>query len=174
MSSSLIGGITAGVGALTSIGSAIASAAAGRKAYKRQGKIIDAAERRNEAWYKRNINENATERADAVAALERQREVMAERSRRAAGTAAVMGGSAEAVAAEKAAQNAALGDTVADIALAGAARKDAVEQQYLTKLEAIENARIAREAARAQQTAAAASQLSQTGTQLAEAGLKMI
>ena len=55
------------------------------------------------------------------------------RNRAAAGTQAVMGGTEESVAAAKAANNRALADAAAQIAVAGEQRKDAIEQQYLQR-----------------------------------------
>lgn len=156
------------------IAGAITAAAAGRKAYKNQGKIIDRMEKDNLAWYNRRYNEDATERADAVAALAKQREVMAERNARNAGAAAIMGGTSEAMAAEKQAQNAALADTASQIALAGAARKDAIEQQFINTRDAIAERRMQREAERAKNVSAAGSQLSSMGAGLIEGGAKMM
>lgn len=55
---------------------------------------------------------------------------MKKRSQAAAGAQAVMGGTEESVAAAKAANNQALADATAQIAVNGERRKDAVEQQY--------------------------------------------
>lgn len=157
----------AGTGALMGIAGAITSAVAGSKAYKNQGNIVRQKKRDNEQWYNRRYNENQTERADAVAAIEKQREVMAERAKRAAGTAAVMGGTAESIAMEKAAQNSAMADTMSQIALSGLQRKDAIEQQYMATRDALADLEYQREAERAKNISAAGSQLSSIGAAMA-------
>lgn len=55
------------------------------------------------------------------------------RNRQAAGTQAVMGGTDESTAAAKAANNRALADATAQIAVNGEQRKDQIEQQYLQR-----------------------------------------
>lgn len=55
------------------------------------------------------------------------------RNRQAAGTQAVMGGTDESTAAAKAANNQALADATAQIAVNGEQRKDQIEQQYLQR-----------------------------------------
>lgn len=87
--------------------------------------------RKNQNWYNRRYNEDATQRADAQAILTRTEEEIRNRNRQAAGVRAVMGGSEESVAATKAANNKALSDAVTNIVVNGEARKDAIESQYL-------------------------------------------
>ena len=64
-------------------------------------------------------------------------DLIRQRNRAAAGTQAVMGGTEESVAATKAANANALADTAAQIAVAGANRKDNIESQYITRKGAI-------------------------------------
>lgn len=118
------------IGAGLSIAGSVAGGVAARKEAQKRAAMLESEKARNQAWYDRRYNEDSTQRADAQAALTRMREAMAERSARAAGTAAVMGGTEESVAAEKAAQNNALAGAVSDIAARGEARKDSVEAQY--------------------------------------------
>ena len=87
--------------------------------------------RKNQDWYERRYNEDATQRADAQAVLTRVEDDIRKRNRAAAGTQAVMGGTEESVAAAKAANNEALANAAANIAANGEARKDAIESQYL-------------------------------------------
>lgn len=87
----------------------------------------------NQSWYDRRYNEDATQRADAQRMLAMTNQAMKERNKAAAGTAAVMGGTEESVAATKAANANALADTAAQIAVAGANRKDQIENQYMAK-----------------------------------------
>jgi len=78
----------------------------------------------------RRYNEDATQRADAQRMLALTEQAIRNRNRAAAGTAAVMGGTNESVAAERAANAQAYSDTASQIAAAGAARKDKIEEQY--------------------------------------------
>ncbi|MDY6301481.1 MAG: hypothetical protein SPL96_06265 [Bacteroidales bacterium] len=102
-------------------------------ALKKQIKAIESQKRENQAWFDRHYNEDATQRADAQRMLTMTMDRISQRNRAAAGAAAVMGGTAESVAAEKAANAQALADTASQIAAAGAARKDRIEGQYLNR-----------------------------------------
>lgn len=100
------------------------------KAMKRMKRNLEEQKRENQAWFDRRYNENATQRADAQQAISLMREEMNKRNQAAAGAQAVMGGTEESLAAAKAANNQALADATAQIAVNGERRKDAVEQQY--------------------------------------------
>jgi len=126
MIGSLIG---AGLGAAASIIGGIKAGKESRKARR----MLDRMGADNQAWYDRRYNEDATQRADAQRMLQMTMDRMRQRNRAAAGTAAVMGSSTEAVAAEKQANAQALADTASQIAAAGAQRKDQVEGQYLQR-----------------------------------------
>lgn len=100
------------------------------KAMKRMKRNLEEQKRENQAWFDRRYNENATQRADAQQAISLMREEMKKRSQAAAGAQAVMSGTEESLAAAKAANNQALADATAQIAVNGERRKDAIEQQY--------------------------------------------
>ena len=100
------------------------------KAMKRMKRNLEEQKRENQAWFDRRYNENATQRADAQQAISLMREEMNKRNQAAAGAQAVMGGTEESLAAAKAANNQALADATAQIAVNGERRKDAIEQQY--------------------------------------------
>lgn len=121
------GAIGAGLGAIGSIFGGISAS----KAMKRVKNNLNEQRRRNQDWYDRRYNEDATQRADAQAILTRTEESIRNRNRQAAGAQAVAGGTEESVAAEKAANNAALASATTNIAVNGEARKDAVESQYM-------------------------------------------
>ena len=95
----------------------------------------------NQDWYDRRYNEDATQRADAQRLLQMTEESIKNRNRQAAGTQAVMGGTEESVAAAKAANSQALADATSQIAASADARKDAIEQQYLQRKNANDEAR---------------------------------
>lgn len=119
------------------IGSAIGAAGAifggikASKAMKAMKKNVEAQRAKNQNWYDRRYNEDATQRADAQRMLTQVREDIRNRNKQAAGMQAVMGGTDESVAAAKEANAKALADTASQIAVNAEARKDAIEQQYL-------------------------------------------
>lgn len=108
-----------------------------RKMMKEQEKLLNAEQADNQSWYDRRYNEDATQRADAQRMLQMTEENIRNRNRQAAGTAAVMGGTDESLAAERAANANAMADTAAQIAVAGANRKDDIESKYIAKKDAI-------------------------------------
>lgn len=161
----LIGAAIQGASALAG---GISSAIANRKAQQAQ----EAQRRQNEAWYDRNYNADPTQRASAQAALTKMRELMQERSRAAAGQAAVMGAGGEVAAQEKKAQNSALADTVSNIAAAGDARKDAIEDRYLDTKQGLDNAEVAQQLQRSKNIATAATEAGKVAAGIAASGLE--
>ena len=103
------------------------------KAMKKAKQNVEEQIRKNQDWYDRRYNEDATQRADAQRILTMTEESIKNRNRQAAGTQAVMGGTDEGTAAAKAANNQALADATAQIAVNGEQRKDQIEQQYLQR-----------------------------------------
>lgn len=120
------GAIGAGLGAVGSILGGISAS----KAMKRVKKNLQEQRRKNQDWYDRRYNEDATQRVDAQAILTKTEESIRNRNKQAAAAQAVMGGTEESVAAAKAANNEALATATANIAVNGEARKDAIESQY--------------------------------------------
>ena len=98
---------------------------------KKVQKNLENQQRENQDWYDRRYNEDATQRADAQRILAITEQNIRNRNRQAAGTAAVMGGTDESVAATKAANASAMADAASQIAIAGDQRKDSIEQQYM-------------------------------------------
>lgn len=129
----LLGGVIGGaVGAVGNIFGGISK----NKMLKQQMKMVNEAKRDNQNWFDRRYNEDATQRADAQAMLTQTAEAIKNRNRQAAGSAAVMGGTEESVAATKEANAKAMADATSQIAVAGERRKDAIEQQYRAKNDA--------------------------------------
>ena len=123
----LFGGIVGGaLGAAGSIFGGISAS----KAMKKVKKNLQEQQRKNQDWYDRRYNEDATQRADAQAILTRTEDSIRNRNRQAAGAQAVMGGTDESTAAAKAANNEALATATTNIAVNADARKDAIESQY--------------------------------------------
>lgn len=119
------------------IGSAIGAAGSifggikASKAMKKAKANIEAQRQKNQDWYDRRYNEDATQRADAQRILTQTEESIKQRNKQAAGTQAVMGGTDESVAAAKAANNQALADATSQIAANAEARKDNIEATYM-------------------------------------------
>lgn len=85
------------------------------------------------SWYDRTYNEDATRRADALHILNRTEKALRERTRAAAGRGAVMGGSENTAAAERASASETLANTASAIAGAAQERKDRIESEYLRR-----------------------------------------
>lgn len=103
------------------------------QAMKKAKENVEQQQRENQDWYDRRYNEDATQRADAQRILQITNEQIKQRNKAAAGTAAVMGGTEESVAATKQANAQAMADAASQIAVAGEKRKDGIEQQYMAK-----------------------------------------
>lgn len=121
------------IGGAMNIASGIIGGISASKAMKKVKRNIEERKDANEAWFNRRYNEDATQRADTQRILARTEDSIRQRNRQAAGAAAVMGGTDEALAASRAANNDALADATSRIAVNAEAQKDAVEQQYLAK-----------------------------------------
>ena len=124
----LIGGIVGG--GLKAAG-AIFGGISASKAIKKAKKNVEAQRQKNQNWYDQRYNEDATQRADAQRILTQTEESIKQRNRQAAGSAAVMGGTDESVAAAKAANNQALAEATSQIAAQADARKDTIEATYM-------------------------------------------
>lgn len=118
--------IGAGIGALGSIFGGLSASSAMKQ--RRDGVLR--LKQENKDWFDRRYNEDALQRADALALLERTKEAVRNRNQRAAGVQAVMGGTDESVAHEREAGNKAIADVTTNIAAEGARRKDQIEAQY--------------------------------------------
>lgn len=118
--------IGAGIGALGSIFGGLSASSAMKQ--RRDGVLR--LQQENKDWFDRRYNEDALQREDALALLERTKEAVRNRNQRAAGVQAVMGGTDESVAHEREAGNKAIADVTTNIAAEGARRKDQIEAQY--------------------------------------------
>ena len=107
-----------------------------RKKLKRQ---IQAQMDENQDWWERKENEDPTQLVTYRNMLTEVENAARKRNRAAAGTQAVMGGTEESVAAAKAANNQMTSDTASRIAAAGEQRKQALENQYLNRKEALQS-----------------------------------
>ena len=122
-----MGLIGSAIGAVGSIFGGIMAS----KAMKKAKRNVEAQRQKNQDWYDRRYNEDATQRADAQRILTQTEESIKQRNKAAAGSAAVMGGTDESVAAAKEANNKALADATSQIAADAEARKDNIEATYM-------------------------------------------
>lgn len=155
------------IGGALGVGGAIFGGISASKAMKKVKRNLQQQQRENQSWYDRRYNEDATQRADAQRILTMTNENIRQRNRAAAGTQAVMGGTEDAVAAAKAANNEALADATSQIAAAGERRKDAIEQQYLATKQNLNNQLNGMQQAKAAGVQQAALGMAQAGADLA-------
>ena len=148
------------IGAALSLGSMGINAISGANESRKRKAELDRQERENQAWYDRRYNEAGRERKGARRALEAMAEAQRERMASVRGKSAVMGGSNAIAAAESAAANRAIGDTVGRIDAAQEARQDAIERDYRQTKRSISNARVNASIAQSRNLANAASQAS--------------
>ena len=118
------------LGSVAGIAGSIFGGISASKAMKRVKNNLQDQQRANQDWYDQRYNEDATQRADAQRILTQTQEAIRKRNQQSAGAQAVMGGTEESVAAAKAANNQALADATAQIAMEGERRKDAIEQTF--------------------------------------------
>ena len=119
------------IGGALGIGGAIFGGISASKAMKQAKEMVEEQNKENQDWYDRRYNEDSTQRADAQRILTQTNEAIRQRNQAAAGSAAVMGGTEESVAATKAANAQAIADATSQIAVNGERRKDQIESQYL-------------------------------------------
>jgi len=162
----MIGSIVgAGLGAVGSIFGGIKAS----KAMKKVRNNLREQQQENANWYNRRYNEDATQRADAQRILTKTEESIRNRNRQAAAAQAVMGGTDESVAAAKAANNEAMSEAASQIAVAGDARKDGIEQNFLQRDAAINDSLNNLEMGKAQNISTAIGGVVQAGSALGNA-----
>lgn len=154
------------VGGALKVGGAIAGGIAASKAAKRARNIIKNELKANQDWYDRRYNESGTERADAQRLLTMADETYRNRNAAAAGAAAVMGGTGESVAQEKAANAKGLADAISNIDVASESRKDSIENQYNSTRQNLNNQLAQSYTQQGQAIANAASQVGSVGDSL--------
>ena len=137
------------------------------KAMKRVKANLQEQKRKNQDWYDRRYNEDATQRADAQRILTRTEESIKNRNRQAAGVQAVMGGTDESVAATKEANNQALAEATSQIAVNAEARKDQIESTYQQRDAQLNEALNNMEIGKAQAIGQAVQGVTQAGSEFA-------
>lgn len=159
--------IGAGLGVAGSIWGGIKASQAAKKAKAYQEQKL----RDNQAWFDRRYNEDATQRADAQRMLTRVQDIIRNRNRNAQGVQAVMGASEERVANMQEAGNQVLADTASRIVAQGDARRDAIEGQYISTKNAVQDQLANIEQNRANATAQATAGVLSSAGSIASAGL---
>ena len=159
--------IPAIIGAVAGVAGTGVNALLGAAERRRQQRMLDAEERKNRLWYDRHYNEQGRETAVGQRMLEKMREAQRERMSSVAGRSAVMGGSGAVAAAESAAANKAIGDTVGQLDANQEARRDRIEQQYRQRDAQISAQRANLSAQQQANLANAATQASAIGAQIA-------
>lgn len=144
----------AALGAAGGIFGGAASSGTLNKGYREAMASIDRQGAANKAWYEKRYNEDATQRADAQRLLQMTEESIRKRNEQARGRQAIAGGTPEALAAEKSANNAALAKTMSAINADAVADKQHVEDSYRSQEAALEESRRAMATNRSQQQAA--------------------
>lgn len=135
----MIGAILGAVGGLASgIFGGIKSAKAARK----QQRLINEQESKNNAWYNRNYYQNYMESAEAQAAMKRVENTLKKQNQEARATAAVMGSTPEAAVAQQQANNEILDNTATGLAAQATQRKMQVDAANQQNQNAILNARL--------------------------------
>jgi predicted RND superfamily exporter protein len=157
------------IGAGLGLASSIAGGIANRKARKKQEQMIAQQQRENQAWYDRKYNEDPTKRADTVRLLTQMQEQIKNRNKAAKGRQAVMGGTEDSTTAVKEANNKTLADTTSQIVAANDARKDSIEQQYMTRKNQLQTQQMGIEAEKAADTANAVAGVAGTAANIATA-----
>lgn len=139
------------------------------KAAKEQSKLIDKQQAQNDAWYNRNYYQDYMDSSEARAAIKRVENTLKKRSDEARATAAVTGGTNEAVLAQQENDQELMSDTVDNLAARGDARKDNIDAINQQNQNNLTNARMKQ----SQMNEAGGSQLMGNGLGLIGSALSM-
>lgn len=126
-------GLDTMLGGIGGFASGILGGLGRNKALKKMQKAIEQQKRENQDWYDRRYNEDFTQRADAQRLLQMTEDRIRKSNQAAAGTAAVMGGSDESIAAEKAANANAVANVASQINAAAEQQKQSIEDRYMQR-----------------------------------------
>lgn len=123
------------ISAATGLASGIFGGIKAGKAVKEQQKLIDRAKNDEQAWYDRNYYQNAIDSSAGRAAIKRVEDTLKKRGETAQATAAVMGGTPEAVIAQQENDQKMMADTVGSLAEQDTARKAQIDAQHQSNLQ---------------------------------------
>lgn len=154
------------IGGVASLGSAIYGTIASAKKNNEARSIIREQQAANKEWYTKKLAEDYTQRTDAQAVINKQRDLLNQQYGNAKATSIVTGGTDEALAMQKAAANKSVSDTMTNIASQASEYKESLERGMLQS----DNAAAQQQAASLQQEgdaiAKAASAAANAGTSL--------
>ena len=171
--SNIIGGAIGTIlGSVGAIGGAIYGAVSSSKYNKKARQLLDDARADNRVWGQGELAKDYTKRSDALAVINRQRELLNEQYNKERAAAVVSGATPEQAALAKAAANDSLAQTMSNVAAGAAAHKDAVTQQMRSQDAAYAQQQAATYANQGAQAAAAGSQVVSAGLGLIGAGIK--
>lgn len=153
----------------TSVISSIFGGSKASKAAKERERLLQQQQAENQDWFDRRYNENPTQRADAQRMLQRTEDAIRKRNRAAQGREAVMGGASEETAREKEAGNQLMADVTGQIIDANEKRKDAIEQQYMSRKYGLQQQELAAEQEKAAATTQAIQGVLGAGSNVAAA-----
>lgn len=118
------------LGTAAQVGGAIYGAVKSSEANKKAMDLIAKQRDENKKWYEEDMAEDYLKRPDAQNILRKQSEMLAEQYQRAKAANLVAGGTDESLAMQQQAANAAMGETMSNIAAQAASAKDAAKAQY--------------------------------------------
>lgn len=147
--------IGAAIGAGVSLVSGIMGASKASKAAKAQQQLINDQRTKNEAWYNRNYYQNYLDSSEARSAMKRVEDTMRRRNQEAQATAAVTGGTQEAVLAQQGNDQKMMSEVVGNLA----SRGDEIKRQVDAQNQANENALMQQQMAQYQANEAGGTQL---------------
>ena len=149
----------------------LAGAIANWREAQAERRRLEKAERDNQLWYDRRYNEVGRESDGMRGLITKMREAQKARTDRAVGSDAVMGAASARVASEQQAANKAMGDVIGQADAAQAARRRAIEKEYLSRKDNIRGARSRLSAAQQQSVANAVGQASAIGANMIANGI---
>lgn len=162
------------IGTLLGLGAGLAGGIMGgvksAKAAKAQQQMINQQRAKNEAWYNRNYYQNYLDSKEAQSAIKRVEDTLRRRNQEAQATAAVTGGTPEAVLAQQENDQKLMGDVAGNLA----ARGDAVKRQVDAQNQANENALMQQQMAQYQANEAGGSQLLSNSGSLIGSALSLL
>ena len=158
------------LGTAAQVGGAIYGAVKSSEANEKAMDLIAKQRDENKKWYEAKIAEDYTKRADVQNVLRKQRELLNEQYQRAKAINLVAGGTDESLAMQQQAANAAMGETMANIAAQSSDYKDAAETAYRTQDAALNQQEINVYQNQADAIAKAAGQMGEAASGLAGIG----
>lgn len=162
------------IGGVASLGSAIYGAVSSSINNNKARQLLADARQENKDWYNTKMSEDYTQRSDAQAVINKQRELLNEQYKNARATNIVAGGTDESLALQQQNANKAMAQTMSDIASEASQYKDNIEKAYRQQDAAYNQQQIQSYQQQAAATAQAASQAANAGANLMGADLSQM